>query len=367
MLNKRKITVLLKNSIGVNTSRKLIAFYVDDWGSVRTRDKKAVAYLKSKGVDIDKNRFSQYDSLASEIDLCDLFDTLRSVKDKNGNSACFTAVMNPCNPNFEAIRKNRFSAFVSESFTETLKKYGYHHVFDLWKQGMNENIFYPMFHGTEHVSRSQLIKALQMGNKPDVWAFECESVGVPGSLNGVMQPYYIERAKDNEALAENVRSGLNEFEKIFGFRARQFRAGGDNISPELYPILKAFGIEYMDETTYINRYLGDGKYKRCFAYTGKINKIGQKLIVRNCVFEPANTRTFDPVMNCIGMMDIAFRCHKPAIISSHRVDYAGSINENNRKQGLLKLSQLLHEIVKRYPDVEFVNADQLADIIYQKQ
>jgi len=364
---KRKIVSFVKNSIGVTTNRKLVAFYVDDWGSVRTRDNRAVEYLKSKGIDVDSNRFSRYDSLASEMDLCALFETLRSVKDKNGNNACFTAVMNPCNPNFEAIKHNRFSAFVSEPFTETLNKYGYHKVFDLWKQGMYENIFYPMFHGTEHVSRAQFLHALQMGNMPDIWAFECESVGVPGSLNGVMQPYYIESAKENEALAENIRSGLNEFEMIFGFRSQQFRAGGDNISPELYPILKAFGITYMDETAYINRYLGDGKYKRYFAYTGKINKIGQKLIVRNCVFETANTLTYNSIMNCLLMIDIAFRCHKPAIISSHRVDYVGSISENNRKQGLSKLSQLLHEIVKRYPDVEFVNADQLADIIYHKR
>lgn len=364
MINKRKVISLLKNSIGVSTNRKLVSFYVDDWGSVRTRDLKALEYLKHKGIDVDKNRFTRFDSLESETDLCALFDILHSVKDKNRNSACFTAVMNPCNPNFEAIRSNRFTEFISEPFTDTLNKYGYYKVFNLWKQGIDDNIFFPMFHGTEHVSRSHLMKALQMDNKPDVWAFECDSVGVPGTMSGTMEPYCIEQKKDNETLAGNINDGLYVFEKIFGFRARQFRAGGDNISPELYPALKACGIEYMDETMYIYRHLGDGKYKRCFAYTGKVNHTGQKLIVRNCVFEPSNCKTLDPVMNCLLMIDIAFKCHKPAIISSHRVDYVGSLDINNRKQGLMKLSQLLKEIVNRYPDVEFVNADQMADILY---
>ena len=353
-----------KNSFGVTVNRKLIAFYVDDWGSVRMRDKKAIQYLQSKNINVGQNRFSCYDSLASAQDLCALFDVLRSAKDSNGNSACFTAVMNPCNPNFDAIRNNGFSAFVSEPFTDTLNKYGYNKVLDLWHAGIAENIFYPMFHGTEHVSRSQLMRALQTGNQADVWAFECDSVGVPGSLSGVMQPYYIERANDNLALAENIRCGLNEFERIFGFRARQFRAGGDVISPELYPILKAYGITYMDETCYIKRFLGNGKYKRYFNYTGKINYTGQKLMIRNCVFEPTGNIISDAVSKCLQMIDIAFRMKKAAIISSHRVNYVGFISEKNRTAGLAALSLLLKEIVKHYPDVEFVNADTLGDIIF---
>jgi len=366
MVNKLKIIGFLKNVIGAKTHHKLVAFYVDDWGSVRTRDKKAVEYLKNKGVDVDKNRFSRYDSLASATDLCALFDTLQSVKDKNGKNACFTAVMNPCNPNFEAIRNNGFTRFVSEPFTETLHKYGYSDVFKLWKEGITLQIFYPMFHGTEHVSRSQLMRALQIDNKPDVWAFECDSVGTYGSLQGVMLPYYIENAKDNEALARSIRDGLDTFKLLFGFSARQFRAGGDVISPALYPVLKAFGIEYMDETMYAKRYIGDGKYKKCYSYMGKINQTGQKLLVRNCVFEPTNPLSKDPVGHCLMMIDSAFRCHKPAIISSHRVEFVGSIDEKKRSVGLSQLAILLKEIVKRYPTVEFVNADRLGELLFNK-
>lgn len=364
MLNRRKTVSLLKNSIGVGTQRKLVAFYVDDWGSVRTRNKKAVGYLQSKGIDVDKSRFSRYDSLASADDLSALFESLRSVKDKNGNSACFTAVMNPCNPNFDAIRKNQFSGFVSEPFTDTLAKYGFQKSLDLWKEGIREKLFYPIFHGTEHVSRTQLMKALRMGNEPDVRAFECDSVGTTGSLAGIMQPCYIEHAKDNEDLAENIRMGLDTFEKIFSFRARQFKAGDDVVSPDLYPVLQACGIAYMDEPTYINRHLGDGKFKRYFAYTGKVNHTGQRIIVRNCIFEPTDNHTSDALSKCLQMIDAAFCMKKPAIISSHRVNFAGTIDEKNREAGLAKLVLLLRTIVNRYPEVEFVNADQLGDTLF---
>jgi hypothetical protein len=154
------------------------------------------------------------------------------------------------------------------------------------------------------------------------------------------------------------------FENIFGFRARQFRAGGDVISPDLFAILKACGIEFMDETFYVKRYLGERKFRRSINYTGRTNRLGQKLLVRNCVFEPTDNPLFDALSNCLHMIDAAFKMKKPAIISSHRVNFVGAIDEKNRKEGLAKLDLLLREIVKRYPDVEFVNADQLGEIIF---
>ena len=363
MLNRRKTVSFIKNVFGVRTGRKLVAFYVDDWGSVRTRDTKALDYLKNKGIAVDSARFSRYDTLASEQDLHKLYSILRSVKDCNGNNACFTAVMNPCNPNFEAIKKNGYSEFISEPFTETLKKYGYYKVFDLWKQGVAENLFYPIFHGTEHVSRSRFLAALQSGNLPDIWAFECDSVGVPGSLQNIMTPYWMNSADEKDVLAENLKQGLEAFERIFGFQANQFRAGGDVISPDLYAVLRNNGVKYIDDTLYVKRHLGDGRYKTIVNFPGKMNRYGQKIIIRNCVFEPASNVISDAVGNCLMMIDVAFRCHKPAVISSHRVNFVGALDENNSKQGLSRLSELLQEIVKRYPDVEFVNADQLGELL----
>ncbi|MDL2264897.1 hypothetical protein LJC57_05730 [Parabacteroides sp. OttesenSCG-928-G07] len=361
----------LKNLIGKSTKRKLVVFYVDDWGSVRTKDCYAIDYLKKKGIEIDKSRFCKYDTLANEKDLETLYGTLSSTKDSKGNSACFTAVMNPCNPDFESIKTNGYTAFVSEPFTKTLQKYGkgYEHAFELWKEGISKNIFYPMFHGTEHVSRKKLMDALQEQYLPTLWAFECESVGIPTtngySVKNIMQPYCIEKSEENKELARNIEWGLNQFELIFGFRSRQFKAGGDIISPELYPTLAENGIEYMDEALYIKRHLGDERYKFFINYTGKRNSLGQKILVRNAVFEPTNDLNFDSVGHCLKLIDAAFKCKKPALISSHRVNFVGGLDENNRKEGLSRLSLLLKAIVKQWPDVEFVNADQAGDIIYE--
>ena len=55
----------------------------------------------------------------------------------------------------------------------------------------------------------------------------------------------------------------------------------------------------------------------------------------------------------------AFRWRKPAIISSHRVNFCGHIEEENRRLGLDALGRLLQGIVQRWPDVQFISADDL--------
>lgn len=348
-----------------------MAFYVDDWGSVRTKDKAAYSYLLSKGVPMD-DRFSRKDTLANEDDLTALFEVLDSVKDCNGRPACFTSVMNPANPDFDQIKRNDFRVFYNEPFTTTLRKYGkgYENTFDLWKEGIGQGFFYPIFHGTEHISRKKWMEALQSRHEPTHWAFECDSVGIPNvpgytPVHHIMQPYYIDTPEDNELLQKQISEGIEMFTALFNFRPRQFKAGGDIISPELYPALANYGIEYMDEPLYTKRHTGSGKYVKVFNHTGKINSIGQKVLVRNAMFEPTNNIPFDSVGNCLKLINAAFFFQKPAIISSHRVNYMGALDEKNREEGLKQLLFLLKEIVKRWPDVEFVNADQVGDIIYQ--
>src|SRR5690554_1688411 len=85
----------LSNIPGWRTNRKIVVIESDDWGSLRMSSIKAYQDLKNKGVSLDQGagaRYNQYDTLASKEDLAHLFDVLKSVKDKNGKAAKFTAV-----------------------------------------------------------------------------------------------------------------------------------------------------------------------------------------------------------------------------------------------------------------------------------
>ena len=112
-----------------------------------------------------------------------------------------------------------------------------------------------------------------------------------------------------------------------------------------------------------NEHQGKGKYKKEYNYTGKTNKHGQKILVRNIVFEPTDERGFDWVDYSMKQVEAAFRWRRPAIISSHRVNFCGHIDPENRKEGIGKLKNLLAAITERWPDVEFMAANELGKLI----
>lgn len=373
---KENIIRDIKNLPGKKTRRKIVCIYVDDYGSIRVKDKKAYETLKAAGIPMDKSRYAKFDTLASAEDLKMLFEVLTSVKDQHGNYACFTPFANIANPDFDKIRESGFTKYYREPFTETLKRYGVSHEksYELWKQGIAEHIFHPEYHGTEHINVKRFMEALQSGHKTTRLAFDNESVAVPllpgdTSLKHETTVFYIEKAEENKALAEDIRVGMNLFESLLGYRPRQFTPGAGIYSPALHPVLKEVGIDYINVNRYTAYPLGDGLFVKHFLYNGKPNDAGQQYVVRNCAFEPYIddcTRNGMAVSGCLKNIEAAFRMHAPAIVSTHRVNFVGSLEATHRDDALQQLKELLTEIVKRWPDVEFMDGDQMCDAVFAK-
>lgn len=372
---KESIIRDIKNLPGKKTRRRIVCIYVDDYGSIRVKDKKAYETLWAAGIQMDKTRYAKFDTLASTEDLQMLFEVLTSVKDQHGNYACFTPFANIANPDFDKIRESGFTQYFREPFTETLKRYGASHErsYELWKQGIAEHIFHPEYHGTEHINVKRYMEALHSGHKTTRLAFDNESVAVPllpgdTPLKHETTVFYIEKAEENKALAEDIRTGLGLFESLLGYRPRQFTPGAGIYSPALHPVLKEVGIEYINVGRHTAYPLGDGKFEKKFLYNGKRNDIGQQYVVRNCVFEPYFddcSRNWMAVSGCLKNIEAAFRMHAPAIVSTHRVNYVGCLEATHRDDALQQLKELLTEIVKRWPDVEFMDGDHMCDAVFK--
>ena len=371
---KQTIISNLKNLPGTKTKRKLVVIYVDDYGSIRVRDKQAYNNLLKAGLAVDKTRYG-YDTLCTTEDLQMLFDVLTSVKDKNGHHAVFTPFANIANPDFERIKNSGFQQYYREPFTETMKRLGsaYDGAYQLWKQGIANGIFRPEYHGTEHISVWKFMKALQEGHKSTVLSFENESVASPffpdePKIDNATAVFDIVKASDNDSLKTDIKVGLDMFEELLGYRAVQFTPGAAIYSPLLHDSLLQNGIKSIHVQRYKAYPLGDGKYEKSFLYTGKTNEVGQRYIVRNCVFEPFlddRTHNLNAVNNCLLNIDAAFRMHAPAMVSTHRVNFAGAIESIHRDESLRMLNELLHEIVKRWPDVEFVSGATMDKILFE--
>jgi hypothetical protein len=81
------------------------------------------------------------------------------------------------------------------------------------------------------------------------------------------------------------------------------------------------------------------------------------------MFEPTENPQIDVVNEALKQINLAFKYKKPAIISSHRVNYIGSLNSKNRTHNIRKLNNLLMAITKQWEDVEFMSSDQLINLI----
>ena len=364
---------LIKNLPGKKTNRRIVCIYIDDYGSIRVKDRRAYETLKAAGLPMDCTRYSKFDTLASTEDMQMMFDVLTSVKDSQGHHACLTPFSNIANPDFAKIKESGFTQYYREPFTETLKRYGSSHEgsYELWKQGIAEHIFHPEYHGTEHINVLRFMQALQKGHKTTRLAFDNESVAlpvIPGDepLKQETTVFFIEKAQENDALKGDIHVGMNMFEDLLGYRSKQFTPGAGIYSPALHQTLKEEGIDYINVQRYRPYPLGDGKYVKKFLYNGKKNEAGQKYVVRNCVFEPYLddcSRNSGAVAGCLKNIEAAFWMHAPAIISTHRVNFVGGLESSHRDDSLNELRSLLQEIIKRWPDVEFMDGTKMCDTV----
>jgi hypothetical protein len=129
--------------------------------------------------------------------------------------------------------------------------------------------------------------------------------------------------------------------------------------------LKEKGIDFRSTAKLQNESTGYQKTKKVIHWLGQRDKYGIRYITRNCFFEPSITKK-DWIDSCLNDINNAFRWHKPAIISSHRVNYIGVHEPSNRDNTLRGLKNLLAKILKIWPDVEFMTTPQLGDLICKK-
>lgn len=364
----------LSNIPGWSTCRKIVVIESDDWGSVRMSSKQAFERLKQAGIDESNNHYNINDALECNQDLELLFEMLYKQKDKYGHHPVMTGVNIVANPDFEKIKANNYSEYYFEPVSETLKHYPEHdRVSDLWKEGIQNRLFVPTFHGREHLNVQRWMKALQQGHKTTHAAFEQGVTGVYNGINGESVPDFqaafdIDSPSDIEYQKEVLKTGLDLFEKLYGYKSAYFVPTNGPFNNALEKVLHESGVKFINTAKVQQEPLGNGVFKKHVRFLGQQNQYGQRYITRNCFFEPSSMEhpaNTDWVGNCLKEMEIAFRWHKPAVISTHRVNYVGFLNPENRERGLNKLSELLIKMLEKWPDIEFMTSVELGNHIVE--
>ena len=371
---KKYLTGNLLNVPGWQTRRKIVVIESDDWGTIRMASTNAYNRFLKNNFPVDECPYSSFDALESNEDLEMLFEALSAVKDKNGNPAIITANNIAGNPDFAKIKASAFQQYFYEPFTETLKRYPQHNrVETLYKEGIRKKLLMPQFHGREHVNTERWLKALQGGDKTTLQAFDESMFSVhahrkPAFKNELMDALDADCEETLNNKQTIVKEGLELFNTIWGFHSKSFIAPCYIWSSSLESLLAKNGVHYIQgvavqlEPTMEPGY----RYKKKYHYQGQTNKLGQHYLVRNVFFEPSTNSHFDWVNDSLNRINTAFRWSKPAIISTHRLNFMGYLRPENRADNLILFTQLLKSIVRRWPEVEFISTDQLGDLMKQK-
>ena len=171
---------------------------------------------------------------------------------------------------------------------------------------------------------------------------------------------------DLKAQHNIIEDGLKLFEILHGFKARLFVPPNGPINNELEKTAADNEIKYMSSPKIQTEVFGDGKTQKHIRYIGKQNQYRQIYITRNAFFEPSASKK-DSVRSCLNEIELAFKFNKPAVISSHRVNYIGVHDQANRTNSHKQLKELLGKITQKWPEVEFMTSSELGQTIKESK
>lgn len=367
---KSNLSSHLNNALGWTTKKRIVVFESDDWGSIRTSDENVLNIFRNKGLPIDKDPYTLFDSLEINQDLELLFGLLDKFKDKNNNNPKFTLNNIVANPDFEKIKSNNFEEYHYEKFTTTLGRYkDSDKVLSFYKKALNEKLISIQFHGREHLQVNNWISKLKRNEKNSLEAFNNNmftyypKVGA-NCFDQNLDAFGCYSEKDFLDLPLVIEDGLRIFEEIWGYKSRSVVCPCHIWNPEIERTFKKHGINQIQSGP---KQTVSKKNKKEFnqirQYTGKLSKEDILMTARNVIFEPSIFHS-QPLEKALKSIQSAFFWNKPAIISTHRLNFIGRINENNRDRNLVLLQNLISRILSMWPNIEFMSSDGLGELIW---
>lgn len=359
---------------GWRTKEKIIGFSVDDYGAIRLSSRHGRDYLQKV---LDKPltaRMDLFDALETRVDLEALYEVLRSVQDSCGRHAVFTAYALSANPDIQAMRERGTYSVedVRQSFqqAESDQPSAYEGAWKLWNEGIELRLVKPQFHGREHVNAALVQRLLDMQDPILQSNMEASCMaGLPSPAEmanvGFTHSFGLHDESQLQRHRLIISDGVRRFQDIYGYQSRTFTPPAGQLHPSLDGYAFSEGLEILDKSFFSRRPVGHGKTKWELNFMTPPTQDHQGVIVRTVSFEPTSEGYADPVGHAIKEIERAFLWNQPAIISSHRVNFAGHIDEKNRARGLHALSELLKRIIRRWPEVRFMAADEIFPVSHK--
>lgn len=344
---------------GKRLDKKVVIFESDDWGGERTPNKKVLEHCVSKGFSMYDNIYASLDTLESKEDV----NLLAQVLDKHSTEErkvpfTFNTILS--NPNYQKIKADNYENYHFIPIHDSdLYKDAFHTILSAKEEGLVST----QYHGREHINVSRWLTSLQRKDANQLFAFSQGMAGIfPKSnvRNGNDMVVALEHY-DQDDLKEKLKilkNGLDLFKKIFGEDSLSAISCNYVWSKEAEVVYFDSGVRLLQSSKAqlipIGKFQG---FKKVYHFTGTKNRLGQYFSVRNVLFEPSYNQERDWVDTAMHQIRTAFWCKKPAIISSHRMNYCSGLSVKNRDESLRKLDHLIYTIKKQWPETDFCTSD----------
>lgn len=356
------------NRLGWKFDHPILVIESDDWAMIRMGGSCSQQRLRQIGYPVDECPFNRVDNLETADDLQMLAEVLQSVRDINGRPAVLTANMVMANPDFDKIRESHFTQYFYIPFDEGLRSSVSPQTVEVYRQMALSKLIRPQLHGREHTSVERWLAALRKGDSRFIDAFNEGMYTVhPGGMTVSNRDCLdaLGLGPDDVGFPDLHRI-IDEAQKLFikfwGEPSVSFIAPCYAWHPQTEKILAKVGVKYLQGSRVQRVPVSgwSGSYRRVYHFTGQRNQYGQRYLVRNVELEPTISGNESSCINkAIVETKAAFDQSTPAIVSSHRLNYMGSIDPHNRDQGLRVLRSYLQRVVKLWPNVEFLSSDEL--------
>lgn len=356
------------NIRGWRTNRHLIVFESDDWGAIRMRDAAALQAMTKRGLRLPRSAYDRFDCLESRRDLENLFNVLDANRSRRHEPPIFTFNTVMGNPNFQCIKEDNFTRFSHEDLFQSYRRYHGDDLRACWNQAIQESLIKPQFHAREHLNVDLWLADLREGFPETKLAFDYDYYALTTITSSPTQRHYLgahwpESISHLQNINAIVSDGLAMFEREFGFRSRSFIACNYLLPKEVEAAIAAEGVELIQGKRASLKRTTARIRSALTGYTGFRNQYGQIYSARNVRFEPFEDGSRDWVASAINEIGRAFFWGTPAIVSTHRVNYVGGLDQRNSDRNIRLLDLLLKKIIASWPDAEFITSDDLLSCI----
>ena len=340
---------------GFTFDRPLVLFQSDDWGRVGVRDKESFEQLRADGIQLGQHPYDFY-TLETAEDLIAIQELLKRHRDSTGRPPCLLMNFLAANLNFPKMAENDFRQIellpLSKGLPGKWKRPG---LFEAYRKGISEGVFYPALHGLTHFCRPAMEHALATSDERRELVhkfWRAETPYIYWRMPWIGYEYWNPEEPNAGALSAEMQQDLirlaaEGFAKLFSVFPESACAPGYRANADTRAAWHKWGVRVAQN--------GSGAPLPPFVDEFEVLNLS-----RTIDLEPAQKDL--PLEKYIQLIDDCFARGVPAIVSVHSINFHSALR-NFRDTTLQALDQLLSAIEAKYQDVLYLHDGDLYRIV----